>query len=168
MNLSQTCFSPQISRFILFSLFHYIIVVLLWYLQKFLKMYHSWIQSLHHSPLCFIPHSWDSFNMSHSSIFIYYEHKILLLHLASFTLSLCPPLPTGNNYQTGCVLPSCSLFLKKSIFLVNFSLYRVFSCAFPCIITWIGSCPPFSSFLLLVPCYGHFYKSLYYYSCFIT
>jgi hypothetical protein len=36
-----------------------------------LTIYHSWIHSLHHSPLSSLPHSWNSFNRSHFSIDIH-------------------------------------------------------------------------------------------------
>jgi hypothetical protein len=55
---------------------------------------------LHHSPLSPSPHSWNSFNISHFSIFI---HEYIIFH------HIHPP-PTS---QTGLVLPSCSPFLKK-------------------------------------------------------
>jgi hypothetical protein len=41
---------------------------------------------------------------------------IFLPYSPSYTFSLCPPPSRGTNPQTGPVFPSCSLFLKKDIF----------------------------------------------------
>jgi hypothetical protein len=54
-------------------------------------------------------------------IFIYillHEHTIFPLYLPSYTLFLYPLPLTGTKPQTGSVLPSSSLFLKKDIFVV--------------------------------------------------
>jgi hypothetical protein len=57
------------------------------------------------------PHSWNSFNMSHFSTFI---HNKYIVFPIPFPYILPPP--TGTNPQIRTVLPSCSLFLKKDIF----------------------------------------------------
>jgi hypothetical protein len=69
------------------------------------------------SPFSFIspPASENNFNRSHCFIFIH-EYIIFPPYSSSYILTLCPPHPTGNNLQTGLVLPSCFSFLKKGHF----------------------------------------------------
>jgi hypothetical protein len=84
----------------------------LWYLQKFLTMYHSWLHPLHHSPLFSTSHI-PEFQQSHFSIFIH-EYIMFPLHSVSLTLFL---YPTPHWYQ----LPDRTcftflFFLRKGIF----------------------------------------------------
>jgi hypothetical protein len=83
----------------------------LWHLQSS-YICHSWIHLLHHSPLSPLPHSCNSFIRSHFSIFIP-VYTVFAPYSPSYTLSLYPLPCTRTNSQTGPVLPSCSLFLKK-------------------------------------------------------
>jgi hypothetical protein len=84
---------------------------------KVLTIYHSWIQSLHHSPLFSCPHSWNSFSMSHLCIFIH-EYIIFPLYSLLSPFLYVISVPTGTNPQTGTVLPSCSPFLKRGFLFV--------------------------------------------------
>jgi hypothetical protein len=90
------------------------------------RIYHSWIYPLHHSSLSPCPHSTGIIFP-----FSYMRHNISTI-FTSYTLSLCPPPPTGTNPQTGPVLPSCPLFLKR-----QFCLFKIanqsFIVTFPCI-----------------------------------
>jgi hypothetical protein len=97
-----------------------------------LTMYHSQIHLLHHSPLYPLHHSWKNFSRSHFFDFHTWIQNISII----FTL-LHPFPPTGTNSQMGAVLPSCSLFLKKDIFVcLNYTgisvwLLHVFMCYYP-------------------------------------
>jgi hypothetical protein len=53
---------------------------------KVLRIFHSWIHPSSILPYLPFPHSWNSFNWSHFSIFIH-EYKIFLLHSPAYTLS---------------------------------------------------------------------------------
>jgi hypothetical protein len=68
-----------------------------WHIQNFLQYYHSWIHPLHQSPLSPSPHSWNSFNSSHFSIYIN-VYTIFAPYSPSYTLSPNPPLSTGTNF----------------------------------------------------------------------
>jgi hypothetical protein len=90
---------------------------------KVLKIYHSWIHSLHHSPLSLLPYSWKSFNRFHFSIFIH-EYLIFPPYSASNTFSLYPPPPTDtNSRQDLFCLPV--LVLKKKILFVKIAMQGV-------------------------------------------
>jgi hypothetical protein len=94
------------------------LLLLLWgYTVTFIKMiviYHTWIHPLSFS-FILLPCSWNSFNRSHFSIFRH-DYKISPPYSPSHTLSLYLPPPTGANPQTGPVLPSCSTFLRRDVF----------------------------------------------------
>jgi hypothetical protein len=83
--------------------FKKIIIILLLYWEHIvtfttvLAMYLSWIHTLHHSPPPH-PYSWNSFNRSHVSIFIY-EYIVFPPHSLSFTLSLYLPHPHWYQSQ---------------------------------------------------------------------
>jgi hypothetical protein len=78
----------------------------------------------------FSPCSLNSFDRSHFSIFIR-EYIIFPLHSLSHTLSLHPLSYHCTNLQTEPLLPSCSLLLKKSIFVCLRQLYRDFHYEIP-------------------------------------
>jgi hypothetical protein len=61
------------------------------------------------------PCAWNSFNRSQFSIFIH-EYIILPYSLTHTLSPHLPPIPTGANTQIGPILPFCSLFLEKDIF----------------------------------------------------
>jgi hypothetical protein len=76
---------------------------------------------------CSHPHSWNSFDRSHFSIFIH-EHIIFPLYSPSYTFCLQPPpTPCTRAYpHAGTVLHSYSLFLKKRYFcLYKIAIQRV-------------------------------------------
>jgi hypothetical protein len=74
-------------------LFRFIYLLLCWgYIVTFTKVliiYHSWIYPFHHSPLFPLPHSWNSFNRFHFSVYIH-VYTILTPYSASYTLSPHP------------------------------------------------------------------------------
>jgi hypothetical protein len=66
---------------------------------KFLPMYqiyHTWIHSLNHSPLCSSPESWNSFNRYNFCIYIH-VYTVFAPYSPSYSFSLPPPPPTGTN-----------------------------------------------------------------------
>jgi hypothetical protein len=73
---------------------------------KIYQIYHTWIHSIHHSPLT-SPHSWNSFNRYHFSICIHSIWTIftLLLHL----LPLVPHPVAGRT----CSVLLFSDFVKE-------------------------------------------------------
>jgi hypothetical protein len=84
----------------------------LWHLQKslqYIKYNHTWIHPLHHSSLP--PHSWNSFNRYHFSIYI---HMFTVFSLYSHSFVIFPHhTHQYQPLQTGPVLPSCSPILYK-------------------------------------------------------
>jgi hypothetical protein len=122
------------------------IITLLLYLgyivtfTKVLTIYHSWIHPLHRSPLSPppIPGIVSAGLIFHFHIWV---HNIPTI-FTSYTLSLYPPPLTGANLKTRTVLPSCSLFLKKDIFVCLRHPYRdfFFHCdisTYVCIVSWL-------------------------------
>jgi hypothetical protein len=76
----------------------------LWHLQKFLKYIIVKLTPPHHSPLCPLPHYWNSFNRPHFSIYSY-VFVVFPPHSPSHTLCWYPPPPVSNNF------PDCFAFL---------------------------------------------------------
>jgi hypothetical protein len=76
---------------------------------KFLTIYHWWIHPSI-TLLYYPPHSWNNFNMSHFSIFIY-EYTIISWHSVSVTLSL---YPSPSHRKTCFTFLFC--FWRKGIF----------------------------------------------------
>jgi hypothetical protein len=76
--------------YVSFCLFVYVILLLYWgYIVTFTKFLQYMIVAFTLSSFSFIPllpHSWNSFNRSHFSIFIH-EYIIFLLYSPSYTLS---------------------------------------------------------------------------------
>jgi hypothetical protein len=88
--------------FCLFFLFFLIIIFLLYWgyivtFAKVLTVYHSWIYLLHHSPLSPSPYSWNCFNRSHFSIFIY-EYIKCSPHSPSFIFPYIGHFPSFLIY----------------------------------------------------------------------
>jgi hypothetical protein len=100
----------------------------------------------HYYPLSLLPHSWNSFNRSHFSIFIY-EYVIFPPYSPFYTFFLYFP----PSYWYEPPVTSWSLFLKKKDIFVHIrQLYRDCLCGismYICIIIQIGSSPSFFSFL---------------------
>jgi hypothetical protein len=76
------------------SLFSFFLLLYWGYTVTFtevLSIHYSWIHPLHHSPLSLLPHSWNSFNRSHFSIYTWVHNistTLTLLHrflIPSFT-----------------------------------------------------------------------------------
>jgi hypothetical protein len=91
------CLSPPLFSFLPHSSS---LFLLRWeYLVTFIRVltiYHNWTPPsiiLLYSPS---PYSWNSFSRSHFSIYRH-EYTIFPLFSPSYTLSLCPPPPTGTN-----------------------------------------------------------------------
>jgi hypothetical protein len=106
----------------LFYLFFIIILLLYWgYIVTFTKVltiYHSWIRTLHYSPLSPAPHSWYSFNRSRFSVFIH--ENIFLPYSPSYTLSLYT-VPAGTNPpERTCFTFLFSVFEKR-----HFCLFKI-------------------------------------------
>jgi hypothetical protein len=124
---------------------------------KVLIIYHSWIHPLHHSTLSSLPHSWNSFNMSHFSIFI---HEYIIFHHihppTPFPYVLPLPLVPTPRQDLFCLPVLC--FGKKRkhthLFLYKEFLFDIFM--YLCITTQIGSSPLFFSSAPLIPSYGDF------------
>jgi hypothetical protein len=100
-----------------------------------------------------LPHSWNSFNRSHFSIFIH-ENIIWPSHSSSHTLSLYPPPSNWYQPQTGPVLPSCPpcSWGKKRHFVCSRDLYKEFHCdisKYICIVSELVHLPQFSPFYLI-------------------
>jgi hypothetical protein len=110
---------------LLFSFFYLFLIKILLYwayiviFTKVLTIYHCWIHTLHppsFSFILFFSYSWNSFNMSHFSIFIH-EYIIFPLHSPSYILSLYLPLqlvpiPIRDQFY----LPVLCFWKKKVIF----------------------------------------------------
>jgi hypothetical protein len=111
---------PGVPHFFLLLSFSVVLRVHCWKLLEYIIIEFTPLQ---HSPLFPYPHSLNSFNKYHFSIYIH-EYLIFLLHsplhpfLTSFPLLLAPTLPPPPH--TGPVLLSCSPFLKKGIFVCLF------------------------------------------------
>jgi hypothetical protein len=79
--------------------FFFFIAVLGVLFSKNLIIYYSWIHPLHHSPLPPDPHSWNSFNKSHFSIYIH-VYTVFAPHSPSFTLF---PHPPPSHWYQHCI-----------------------------------------------------------------
>jgi hypothetical protein len=63
---------------------------------KLLTIYHSWIHTLHHSPLSLFLHSWNSFTRFHFSTYIH-VYRIFLLYPPSYNkVHLSTKFPTSE------------------------------------------------------------------------
>jgi hypothetical protein len=62
------------------------------------------------------PHSWNSFNRSHFSIYVY-KYIIFPLYHPPIPFPYIPSTQTGTNPKTGLVLPSC---YPKKPFLISY------------------------------------------------
>jgi hypothetical protein len=118
----------------------------LWHLQRFLQ---SLSTPFPLSPL--LPHSWNSNNRYHFSIYIY-VYTVFAPYSPSYTLSLPSPHPTGTtplSVTWFTLLFSNFVKEKKDIIFVPDSDTRSFFVTFPCII-YIGSSPLFFLSTLVV------------------
>jgi hypothetical protein len=116
----------------------------LWHLQKFLQCIMVEFP-LHHSPLSPLPHSWNSFNRSHFSIFI---HGCIIFHHIYPLLLPLPLLPTPIPRQELFYLPLLHFWKKDILFKIamqGISLWHFHVCMY---YNPIGSSPPFFSFYL--------------------
>jgi hypothetical protein len=86
---------------------------------KALTIYHSWIHPLHHSLIPPFPHSWNSFNLSHFSIFIH-EYIIFPLYSPSYTLFLYLPSPIVTIPRQDLFHLPFSIFEKS-----HFCLFKI-------------------------------------------
>jgi hypothetical protein len=78
------------------------------------QIYHTWIHPFHHFPL-HPPHSWNSFNRYHFSIYIH-VYTVFAIYSPSHTLSLPPPPPTGTSPPgRTCSTLLFSNFVKEKI-----------------------------------------------------
>jgi hypothetical protein len=115
---AQSRFSPfqnfKAPSFFLLS-YYFCIGGPLWHLQKFIQ-YIIVESPLHHSPFYLFPHSWNSFNRSHFSIFIHECINIstILLLYPFFISFLFPQVPIPR--QELFYLPAL-WFWKKDIFI---------------------------------------------------
>jgi hypothetical protein len=109
------CITTSLRLCFFFFLF---LLLLYWgYIVTFTKVlitYHSWIHPLHHSPLSPPPpHSWNSFNRSHFSI---YRHEYIILSPYSPSCTILPHLPppiSNNPPDRTCFAFLFCVFVKK-------------------------------------------------------
>jgi hypothetical protein len=133
----------------------------LWHLQKFLQ-HNRWIHPLHHSPLSPLPHFWNSFNMSHFSIFIH-EYIILPLKSPSYTLSLYPS-PSYWYQPPGriCFILLFFVFEKKHFCLFKVAVQGISFWHFHSYMYYNSNCLIPSIFFLstLIPYFNRFKNSI--------
>jgi hypothetical protein len=125
-----------------------VVGVQLWYTPKLLQSIMVEFTP-YHSRLSPHTHSWNSSNRPHFSIFIH-EYMIFPPYLPFYTLSLyLPPSHWCQPPDRTCFTFLFSV-LKKHAFVCLYLLYKEFHCGismYVCVITRIGSSPPFFSFL---------------------
>jgi hypothetical protein len=83
------------------------------------QIYHTWIHCLHYSPLFPLPHSWNSFNRSHFSIYIY-VYPVFVPYSPSYTHFLHPPHNGTNPPDRTC---SFLQFCKRKKW--HFCLFKI-------------------------------------------
>jgi hypothetical protein len=106
------------------------------------QIHHTWIHPLHHFPLFPSPHSWNSFNRSHFSIYIHVYSVFALYSHPHLPMALSPPpphLPMGPTSLLSRKVLFCTPVLwfykrKKWHFcLFKIAIHGVSFVALPCI-----------------------------------